>query len=244
MSDDPGTEQYRRVAEGLLEAVIDALIGRKDDLIQHLVANAKLASTEPDLNGLPSVAPQRPDEDIEHEPRQPGQSGSQVTDSDAGLAHHEVDGEDDDLGPERWKIDDDDLGVLMRLAQKLRALSPLTQSGTDLIGLGEALNAIEQIIEGTPVDVNVYISLGFERGDNKFAEGLFLGFRVNEEEIVLDELRTRYEAPIGGEHLTNVYAVRGPHNRFDSCAVEEWIIQLEEVQASDDAQLEVERDHI
>ena len=146
------------------------------------------------------------------------------------------------LGPERWKIDEDDLGVLMRLAQKLRALAPLTQSGADLIGLGEALNAIEQIIEGTPVEVNVYI--GFERGDDKLAESLFLGFRVNEEEIVLDELRTRYEASIGGEHFTNVYAARGPHNRFDSCAVEDWIIQLEEVQGSDDAKLGVERHHI
>ena len=46
------------------------------------------------------------------------------------------------------RCNDDDLGVLMRLTQKLRALAPLTQSGADLIGLGEALNAIEEIIEG------------------------------------------------------------------------------------------------
>jgi hypothetical protein len=99
MSDDPGTEQYRRVAEGLLEAVIDVLIGRKDDLIQHLVAHAKLSSTEHDSNAVPSVALQHPDEDVEDEHRQPGQSGSQVTDSDAGLEHDELDDENDDFRP-------------------------------------------------------------------------------------------------------------------------------------------------
>ena len=146
--------------------------------------------------------------------------------------------------PGRWKINDDDLGVLMRLTQKLRALAPLTQSGADLIGLGEALNAIEEIIEGTPVDVNVHVSLGFRRGDENFEEGLFICFRVNEEEIVLDELHTRYEKPIGGDHFTKVYAVRGPHGHFNIDQVENWIMQLEEVQACDDAQLEVDREHV
>jgi hypothetical protein len=67
---------------------------------------------------------------------------------------------------------------------------------------------------------------------------------VNEEEIVLDELHTRYEEPIGSDHFTHVYAARGPQGRFDSCAVEDWMIQLEEVRAFDDARLGVDREHI
>jgi hypothetical protein len=152
--------------------------------------------------------------------------------------------EDDGSAPEKWKIEGEDLGILIRLAQKLRGLAPLTQSGSDLIGLGEALNAIEQIIEGVPVDVNVHVSLGFRRGDEKFKEGLFVCFRVNDEEIVLDELHTRNEEKIGGDHFTNVYAARGPDGSFNACAVEDWIVQLEEVQKFHDARLEVERDHV
>jgi hypothetical protein len=148
---------------------------------------------------------------------------------------------------EGWSLRDEDHGLLSRIAQALRCLAPLARHGNDLIALGEAWDAIEQIIGGRTVDVNVGLSIGFRRGDRDeeglFEEGLFMCFRINNEEIILDELNTSYSSDTGSDHFTRVYASRGPDRSFDDVGVEEWLA-LEEVQGFDDAQLDTERDHV
>jgi hypothetical protein len=75
-------------------------------------------------------------------------------------------------------------------------------------------------------------------------EGLFMCFRINDAEIILDELNTTYSSDAGSDHFTRVYASLGPAGGFDDVGVEEWLAKLLEVQQSDDAQLDTERDHV
>jgi hypothetical protein len=79
---------------------------------------------------------------------------------------------------------------LIRLTKALRDLAPRARCGDDLIALGEAWSAIQQILDGCAIDVNVGLSVGFRRGSRDFEEGLFMCFRINDEVIILDELNT------------------------------------------------------
>jgi hypothetical protein len=142
-----------------------------------------------------------------------------------------------------WLIRDKDQGHLTRLTKALRDLAPLARCGNDLIALGEALEAIEQILDGRSVEVNVGLSVGFRRNDRDFEEGLFMCLRINDDEVILDELNTTYSA-FGSDHFTRLYASLGPAGGLDDVGVEEWLAKLEEVQRFDDAQLQVERDHV
>src|SRR5687767_5934838 len=94
---------------------------------------------------------------------------------------------DDEVG---WSLTDDDRHVLDRIGSELRMAASLAQRGHDLIGLGEAWDAIERILEGQSVEVMVSVSVGIRRGDREFREGKFACLQINEEEIVLDELNT------------------------------------------------------
>jgi hypothetical protein len=169
------------------------------------------------------------------------------------------DDEEDGAG---WSLRNEDRGLLNRVAQALPGLAPLAQCGNDLIALGEAWDAIEQIIESRTIEVDVELSVGFRRCDERvrsrgsadqtcasldkirLEEGLFMGLRVNNEEIILDELNTTYSSDVGSDHFTRVYASLGPSGGFDSVGVEEWLVKLEEVQSFDDAELSTERDHV
>lgn len=149
-----------------------------------------------------------------------------------------------DEGEHGWSLDENDHALLRRLAKSLRRIAPLAQRGNDLIALGEAWGAIEQLLEGQTVDVNVGLSVGFRRGDQNFEEGLFICFRINNEEIVLDELNTTYSSDVGSDHFTRDIAALRPDSGFDDVGVEEWLSKLDEVLKFDDAELSTERDHV
>ena len=55
-------------------------------------------------------------------------------------------------------------------------------------------------------------------------------FRINEVEIILDELNTTFSSEVGSDHFTRVYAPLGPAGGFDDVGVEEWLAKLKEVQ--------------
>ena len=74
---------------------------------------------------------------------------------------------------------------MIRLTKALRDLAPRARCGDDLIALGEAWSAIQQILDGCAIDVNVGLSVSRD-----FEEGLFMCFRINDEVIILDELNT------------------------------------------------------
>lgn len=145
---------------------------------------------------------------------------------------------------EGWNVSDEGRGLLIRLAHAVRQLAPLAQHGSDLIALGEAWNAIEQIVGGGTVDVNVGLTVGVRQGDRKSSEGLFMGLRINEYEVVLDQLNTSYSADVGGDHFTERYDELSPGGRFNAYEVERWLQKLEEVLRFDDVKLITERDHV
>jgi hypothetical protein len=133
---------------------------------------------------------------------------------------------------------------LIRITEVLKSFAPLAQHGADPIALGEAWSAVEDILEGRSVDVNVGLEVGIRRGDSEFKEGLFLGFRINDEAIILDELNTTYSSDVSSDHYTYVYASRERSGGLDGIRVETWIAKLEEVKRFDDVQLSTHRDHL
>jgi hypothetical protein len=68
--------------------------------------------------------------------------------------------------------------------------------------------------------------------------------RLNDDEIVLDELNTTYSADVGSDYFTREYDRLLPGGSLDAGEVEQWLAQLAVVQKFDDAQLETEPDHL
>jgi hypothetical protein len=124
------------------------------------------------------------------------------------------------------------------------SLIHLAKTGDDLIALGEALDAIERVLQEEAIEVNVGLSVGFRRGDEDLEEGLFVCFRINWEEIILGELNTTYSRAVGSDRYSRAYAELRPGERFDEVGFEDWLTLLEEVLTDDDARLQTERDHI
>lgn len=145
---------------------------------------------------------------------------------------------------EGWTLNDADRRVLKELCYEIRMLTTFARSGYDLIGIGEAWHAMESILEGDDIEVNVGISLGVRDGDETFQEGRSVDFRIDWEGIVLDELNTSYEAGVGSDRYTVPHATLGPSGDFDSSAVAEWIEVLDEMRRDGAAKLNVWRDHV
>jgi hypothetical protein len=143
-----------------------------------------------------------------------------------------------------WRLTDEDRGVLENLRQAVHPLLRLARTGQDVIGVGETIDAIENILSSSDIEVNVGLETGFRRGNDDFEEGLFVCLRINDEEIVLDELHTTYSKDVGGDHFTITHATLTPEGCFNDVGVWTWIDQLREVCSFDDATMEVSRDHV
>jgi hypothetical protein len=143
-----------------------------------------------------------------------------------------------------WRLTDEDHGVLEDLRQAVRALLPLARTGQDVMAVGETIDSIESLLSGSDVEVNVELVTGFRRGNDGFEEGLFVCLRINDEEIVLDELHTSYSKEVGSDHFTVTYATLQPRGHFDDEGVAKWIAQLQEASAWDDATFTVSRDNV
>jgi hypothetical protein len=142
-----------------------------------------------------------------------------------------------------WPIRVEDVAPLERLVEAVRSLTPLAQSGNDLIAVGEACDAIERILASEVVDVNVGLTIGFRRGDPGFEEGCFATIRINASEIILDEMNTTFSSDRGSDHYTTVYASLEPGGGFDQPGIADWISKVGSLRSDDDAKLNVERDH-
>src|SRR3546814_13255427 len=87
---------------------------------------------------------------------------------------------------ERWILDD--------LRGVLHSLAPLAKSGSDLIAVGEAWEAIELILEGEEFNVHVGVSVRVRRGDATFSEGRFMCFGLDWKGNDRDESQNENEA--------------------------------------------------
>lgn len=148
--------------------------------------------------------------------------------------------------PTLWKVapDGKDAEVLHGLMEAVRAMVGRGRyQGQDLIAAGEALDALDRILEGEPIDVNVELTAGFTAGDRDFSEGRFLHLRVNENCISLDRSRTEYSADTGGDHHSERVVELFPQGRFPRGAVEDWLRELDAVLQEKRVRLTVARDH-
>jgi len=143
-----------------------------------------------------------------------------------------------------WGLSDEDRSLLDSIANALWGLVPIVRSPEALIGLGEALDAIQCILKAESVNVNVGISVGFRQGDRDFHEGLFVCGRFSFDEVVLDGLSTSYSSEAGADHFTREYARLGISRHFDAAGVWDWLEKLKEVKSFDDVAVSVSRDHI
>lgn len=150
---------------------------------------------------------------------------------------------DDDTNSTPWSFSEEDHGLLELITKVLWQLRWLARRGHDLIAIGEALQAIECLREGEEVGVNVGLDVGYRRGDRSFEEGLFVCFRINSEEIILDELHSSYSSDVGSDHFTETYATLSPCGGFDNVGVDRWLAAFRSMIAEADAALETSRDH-
>jgi hypothetical protein len=143
-----------------------------------------------------------------------------------------------------WLYRVEDIAPLERLVEVVKSLASLAQRGNDLVAIGEACSAIENILESQIIDVNVCLTVGPENHGSDFSGGAFAGIRINANEITLDVLHTTYSSDLGSDHFTTTYALLKPGGGFDESGIADWINQLEVLRSSDEAKLVVERDHI
>lgn len=149
---------------------------------------------------------------------------------------------DNSYAPAGFNLGSGDLAVIESLKELIRTrLTRMVQSGEDLIGLGEAWVALQDIGLSLP-NVNVEVSVGFRAGSDHFEEGVFCVLRVSDEEVRLDMLRTTYSSDVGSDHSSRVVALCSPTGGF-SGNPDLWLDELASVLNQSGAELSVSRDH-
>lgn len=143
-----------------------------------------------------------------------------------------------------WNFDDDDLEIFDRLVSAIDSLKYLTTSGTDLIALGEVIDAINSITKNLEIDINVGLSIGFRARDGESEEGIFMCLRINADELTLDELNTTYSRSTGSDHSTIRYVNFTPDSKLNDYELSNWLNKLDEIKSFEEARLTVSRDHI
>jgi len=143
-----------------------------------------------------------------------------------------------------WKINDEDCDLLEDLLDSIYSLTSLAKSGAHLIAIGEVIDAIESVLNGHEIDINVSLDIGFKRGDRDFEEGLFVCLRINSEEIILNELNTTYSSDVGSDSFIVDYVHLVPGSHLNDIDLTRWLERLSEIKSFDDAKLTVSRDHI
>jgi len=144
----------------------------------------------------------------------------------------------------KWGLDEEAIELLGNLVVAIHTLKSLAITGNDLIGLGEAIEAISSIIEGDEIEVNVGLSVGFRVRDGDFEEGIFMCLRINEYKLNLDELTTTYSRAIGSDHSTIDYVYLIPNSILDEFELNKWLNKLDEIKSFPEAKLSVSRDHL
>jgi hypothetical protein len=146
--------------------------------------------------------------------------------------------------PVGWTLTENDQDLLHHLAYALRRFTAFAEAGQDLIAIGEAIQAVELLLEGQLPEVIIGLDIGYRAGDAETAEGFFTGFRIDQHEIVLDVTRTTYSSDTGSDWGTERYAVLRPRGGFPEDGVQRWTDALGAVLASGTPKLQVSRDHV
>jgi hypothetical protein len=119
---------------------------------------------------------------------------------------------------------------LKRLRDCLRALIPLAKKGRDLVGIGQAIEAVETLNEGRRTDRNLDVGCGFRAGDSSFEEGLFATIYIRENRVGLDTMSTAYNRDVGSDHESKEFSF--PSQFDDWCEIFRQIINRDDAKLS------------
>ena len=142
-----------------------------------------------------------------------------------------------------WQLTEDDRGLLDTLRGVVRGLATTASSAYDLIAVGEAWQALDAILDGEPVEVNVELTLGFPRVSDDSGYATDFSLRVNDEEVRLSQMTTTWDKQIGSDHTGLDHAVMTPAGGFDAYGAEQWLDQFAAIKSSDGVILSTSRDH-
>jgi hypothetical protein len=90
--------------------------------------------------------------------------------------------------------------LLMEVIACLRSLVPMAESGSHVIALGRAIEAVETLDRGKRAEVSGSIGCGFRAGDEEFEEGEYAFIEIHGESIGLSILKTTFERRVGSDH--------------------------------------------
>ena len=119
-------------------------------------------------------------------------------------------------------------------------------SGNALIGLGEVLEAIDEVCEdpGHCPEIVVTLSLGFEvKGDGDF-ESISADLSIDSDGLFFDDLRRQYSSDYGSDHFSTIVKRFNPISSFQADDISEWFELVDELMGDSRTTLQAHRNHI
>ena len=118
--------------------------------------------------------------------------------------------------------------------------------GNALIGLGEVLEAIDEICEDPThcPEIVVTLSLGLEVRDGRNFESISADLSIDSDGIFLDDLRRQYSPESGSDHFSTMAKRFSPIPTFKASDIQEWFDLVDELMSDSRTVLAASRDHI
>ncbi|ROZ84195.1 hypothetical protein EF096_10620 [Pseudomonas neustonica] len=135
---------------------------------------------------------------------------------------------------------------LLRLRATLLSWRNKALSANALIGLGEVLEAIDEVCEDPDhcPEIVVTLSLGFEvRGDGDF-ESIAADLSIDCDGLLLDDLRRQYSPENGSNHFSTIAKRFNPILTFQFDDISEWFDLVDELISDSRTTLQASRNHI
>lgn len=133
----------------------------------------------------------------------------------------------------RWLLCADDLELLEDLKECLWAWRGRCVTASDMLALGAAVFAIEQILDGGDPGALVQVlvsNVTIAADDPEDLDGLSVDFEVADAGIILSETRfVGVGQGLSRDHHSHRYAVLTERGGFDVSAVRRWIEEAESV---------------
>jgi nicotinate-nucleotide pyrophosphorylase len=143
-------------------------------------------------------------------------------------------------GQQTWSLDDNDRALLRRLITDLRRLLSLAKANSEIMAVGEAVDAVEKVRDGEGLQAVLTLSVGVQDGNETFNEAWFVRLGLRPDAIVLDKLSTTYMAETGHDRHTTSYAVLKPSGGFDEAGITAWLAELNELRRWSTAEIHSE----
>lgn len=135
---------------------------------------------------------------------------------------------------------------LPRLRATLLSWRGKAVSGNALIGLGEVLEAIDEV-RGDPghcPEIVVTLTLGLEVRSDGHSEGIYASMIVDSDGVFFDDLRTQNSSDCSSDHFSTIAKRFNPISTFQADDISEWFDLVAELMSDSRTTLQASRDHI